>query len=199
MKLSKVISFFFHPIFMPTYAIFLLFAFSPLFSDFMSMSQKIQIVQLVIIFTLLLPIFSVLTLKKFNIVTSIYMENREERRWPLLFTIIWYYLLFRFLDSIHIQYIVIQLLFGAMLILLLAIIVSNFWKISLHMLGIGGVLGAFFAIQTLFGGNIFLIITLLFCAGLVGFARINEDAHTLKQVYLGFLVGFCTEFLIFYF
>ena len=199
MKLSKVISFFFHPIFMPTYAIFLLFAFSPLFSDFMSMSQKIQIVQLVIIFTLLLPIFSVLTLKKFNVVTSIYMENREERRWPLLFTIIWYYLLFRLLDSIHIQYIVIQLLFGAMLILLLAIIVSNFWKISLHMLGIGGVLGAFFAIQTLFGGNIFLIITLLFCAGLVGFARINEDAHTLKQVYLGFLVGFCTEFLIFYF
>ena len=199
MKLSKVISFFFHPIFMPTYAIFLLFAFSPLFSDFMSMSQKIQIVQLVIIFTLLLPIFSVLTLKKFNVVTSIYMENREERRWPLLFTIIWYYLLFRLLDSIHIQYIVIQLLFGAMLILLLAIIVSNFWKISLHMLGIGGVLGAFFAIQTLFGGNIFLIITLLFCAGLVGFARVNEDAHTLKQVYLGFLVGFCTEFLIFYF
>ena len=199
MKLSKVISFFFHPIFMPTYAIFLLFSFSPLFSDFMSMSQKTQIVQLVIIFTLLLPIFSVLILKKFNVVTSIYMENREERRWPLLFTIIWYYLLFRLLDSIHIQYIVIQLLFGAMLILLLAIIVSNFWKISLHMLGIGGVLGAFFAIQTLFGGNIFLIITLLFCAGLVGFARVNEGPHTLSQVYLGFLVGFCTEFLIFYF
>ncbi len=199
MKLSKVISFFFHPIFMPTYAIFLLFAFSPLFSDFMSMSQKIQIVQLTIIFTLLLPIFSVLILKKFNVVTSIYMEKREERRWPLLFTIIWYYLLFRLLDSIHIQYIVIQLLFGAMLILLLAIIVSNFWKISLHMLGVGGVLGAFLAIQTLFGGNIFLIITLLFCAGLVGFARVNENAHTLKQVYLGFLVGFCTEFLIFYF
>ena len=199
MKLSKVISFFFHPIFMPTYAIFLLFAFSPLFSDFMSMSQKIQIVQLTIIFTLLLPIFSVLILKKFNVVTSIYMEKREERRWPLLFTIIWYYLLFRLLDSIHIQYIVIQLLFGAMLILLLAIIVSNFWKISLHMLGVGGVLGAFLAIHTLFGGNIFLIITLLFCAGLVGFARVNENAHTLKQVYLGFLVGFCTEFLIFYF
>ena len=199
MKLSKVISFFFHPIFMPTYAIFLLFAFSPLFSDFMSMSQKIQIVQMTIIFTLLLPIFSVLILKKFNVVTSIYMEKREERRWPLLFTIIWYYLLFRLLDSIHIQYIVIQLLFGAMLILLLAIIVSNFWKISLHMLGVGGVLGAFLAIQALFGGNIFLIITLLFCAGLVGFARVNENAHTLKQVYLGFLVGFCTEFLIFYF
>ena len=67
------------------------------------------------------------------------------------------------------------------------------------MLGIGGVLGAFLAIHTLFGGNIFLIITLLFCAGLVGFARVNENAHSLKQVYLGFVVGVGAEFLIFYF
>ena len=67
------------------------------------------------------------------------------------------------------------------------------------MLGIGGVLGAFLAIHTLFGGNIFLIITLLFCAGLVGFARVNENAHNLKQAYLGFIIGTCIEFLIFYF
>ena len=88
---------------------------------------------------------------------------------------------------------------GAMLILLISAIISNFWKISLHMLGIGGVLGAFLAIHTLFGGNIFLIITLLFCAGLVGFARVNENAHSLKQAYLGFIIGTCIEFLIFYF
>lgn len=127
------------------------------------------------------------------------MENREERRWPLLLAIGWYYLLFRLFDVLHIHYVVIQLLLGAMLILLLSAIVSNFWKISLHMLGIGGVLGAFLAIHTLFGGNIFLIITLLFCAGLVGFARVNENAHSLKQVYLGFVVGVGAEFLIFYF
>lgn len=199
MRISKIVSFVFHPIFMPTYAIFLLFAFSPLFSEFMSIPQKTQIIKLTLIFTFLLPIFSVFILKKLKVVTSIYMENREERRWPLLLAIGWYYLLFRLFDVLHIHYVVIQLLLGAMLILLISAIISNFWKISLHMLGIGGVLGAFLAIHTLFGGNIFLIITLLFCAGLVGFARVNENAHSLKQVYLGFVVGVGAEFLIFYF
>ena len=125
------------------------------------------------------------------------MENREERRWPLLLALGWYYLLFRLFDVLHIHYVVIQLLLGAMLILLLSAIVSNFWKISLHMLGIGGVTGAFFAIHYLFGGDIGLIITLLFCAGLVGFARVKEISHNLKQVYFVFLIGQITEFLIF--
>ena len=199
MKLSKFISFAFHPILMPTYAILLLFTFSPLFSEFMSIKQKTQIIKLAVVFTFLLPIFSVIILKKFKIVSSFYMENQKERRWPLLFALGWFYLLLRLLETLHTHYIIVTLMLGAMLILLISAIISNFWKISLHMLGIGGVLGAFLAIHTLFGGNIFLIITLLFCAGLVGFARVNEDAHTLKQVYLGFLVGFCTEFLIFYF
>ena len=199
MRISKIVSFVFHPIFMPTYAIFLLFAFSPLFSEFTSIPQKTQIIKLTLIFTFLLPIFSVFILKKLKVVTSIYMENREERRWPLLLAIGWYYLLFRLFDVLHIHYVVIQLLLGAMLILLISAIISNFWKISLHMLGNGGVLGAFLAIHTLFGGPIFLIITLLFCAGLVGFARVNENAHSLKQVYLGFVVGVGAEFLIFYF
>ena len=199
MKLSKFISFAFHPILMPTYAILLLFTFSPLFSEFMSIKQKTQIIKLAVVFTFLLPIFSVIILKKFKIVSSFYMENQKERRWPLLFALGWFYLLLRLLETLHTHYIIVTLMLGAMLILLISAMISNFWKISLHMLGIGGVLGAFLAIHTLFGGNIFLIITLLFCAGLVGFARVNEDAHTLKQVFLGFLVGFCTEFLIFYF
>ena len=199
MKLSKFISFAFHPILMPTYAILLLFAFSPLFSEFMSIKQKTQIITLAVVFTFLLPIFSVIILKKFKIVSSFYMENQKERRWPLLFALGWFYLLLRLLETLHAHYIIITLMLGAMLILLISAIISNFWKISLHMLGIGGVLGAFLAIHTLFGGNIFLIITLLFCAGLVGFARVNENAHNLKQVYLGFIIGTCIEFLIFYF
>ena len=59
MKLSKFISFAFHPILMPTYAILLLFTFSPLFSEFMSIKQKTQIIKLAVVFTFLLPIFSV--------------------------------------------------------------------------------------------------------------------------------------------
>lgn len=199
MKLSKLISFAFHPVLMPTYALLLLFQFTPLFSEFMSNEQKTQILKLTFIFTFLLPFFSVIILKKLKVVSSYYMENQEERRWPLLFALGWYYLLFLLFETLHIHFAVVYLLVGAMLILLISAIVSNFWKISLHMLGIGGVTGAFFAIHYLFGGDIGLIITLLFCAGLVGFARVKEIAHNLKQVYFGFLIGAITEFLIFLF
>ena len=174
MKLSKLISFAFHPILMPTYALLLLFQCIPLFSQFMDIEQKKQILKHTCIFTFFLPILSVYILKKLRVVSSYYMENQEERRGPLLFALGWYYLLFLFLETLHIHFVVVNLLIGAILILFLAVIISNFWKISLHMLGIGGVFGAFLALQYLFSGKLFLIILLLFCSGLVAYARINE-------------------------
>ena len=199
MRFSKILSFVFHPVLMPTYAILLLLYFSKVFSQFMPIEQKTHLINLTLIFTLLLPLLGVFLLKKLKIVSSIYMENQKERKWPLLIAISSYYLLFRMFDFLYIHPIIIKLVLGAMLILFLAVIISNFWKISLHMLGIGGVFGAFLAFQYLFGGKLFLIILLLLCSGLVAYARINENAHTLKQVYLGFLVGACVEFLFFYF
>ena len=199
MRFSKILSFVFHPVLMPTYAILLLLYFSKVFSQFMPIEQKTHLINLTLIFTLLLPLLGVFLLKKLKIVSSIYMENQKERKWPLLIAISSYYLLFRMFEVLYIHPIIIKLVLGAMLILFLAVIISNFWKISLHMLGIGGVFGAFLAFQYLFDGKLFLIILLLLCSGLVAYARINENAHTLKQVYLGFLVGACTEFLIFYF
>ena len=199
MRFSKILSFVFHPVLMPTYAILLLLYFSKVFSQFMPIEQKTHLINLTLIFTLLLPLLGVFLLKKLKIVSSIYMENQKERKWPLLIAISSYYLLFRMFEFLYIHPIIIKLVLGAMLILFLAVIISNFWKISLHMLGIGGVFGAFLAFQYLFGGKLFLIILLLLCSGLVAYARINENAHTLKQVYLGFLVGACAEFLIFYY
>ena len=127
------------------------------------------------------------------------MDNKEERRWPLLFAVGWYYILFNLLVTIQAHYLIIRLFLGAMLILFIAIIISNFWKISLHMLGIGGLVGVFCALNFLLGGYISLIIILLFSAGLVGYSRINENAHNLNQIYCGFIIGFFIELAILFF
>ena len=199
MQFSKILSFVFHPVLMPTYVILLLLYFSKVFSQFMPIEQKTEVINLTLTFTLFIPLLGLFFLKKLKIVSSIYMENQNERRWPLLITISSYYLLFRIFKFLYIHPIIIKLVLGVMLILVLAVIISNFWKISLHMLGIGGVCGAFLALQYLFGGKLYLAILLLLCSGLVAYARVNENAHTLKQVYLGFLVGVSSEYLIFYF
>lgn len=127
------------------------------------------------------------------------MENRAERKAPLFIAIISYYILLQFFHQTNTYVLFNKLLIGALLILILALFISKFWKISLHMLGIGGVTGAFLALHYLFGGNLYLVLLLLCCSGGVAYARINEKAHTLNQVYAGFLVGIFMEFLIFYF
>ena len=127
------------------------------------------------------------------------MENRAERKAPLFIAIISYYILLQFFHQMNTYVLFNKLLIGALLILILALFISKFWKISLHMLGIGGVTGAFLALHYLFGGNLYLVLLLLCCSGVVAYARINENAHTLNQAYAGFLVGVFIEFLIFYF
>lgn len=199
MRLSKYISFVFHPVLMPTYAFLLAINFVPIFSDFMHDQQKVHLLRMVFIFTFLLPILGVLLLKKMKIISTYYMENRAERKAPLFIAIISYYILLQFFHQMNTYVLFNKLLIGALLILILAFFISKFWKISLHMLGIGGVTGAFLAFHYLFGGNLYLVLLLLCCSGVVAYARINENAHTLNQVYAGFLVGVFIEFLIFYF
>ena len=199
MRLSKIISFVFHPVLMPTYAFLLAISFVPIFSDFMHDQQKVHLLRMVFIFTFLLPILGVLLLKKMKIISTYHMENRNERKAPLFIAIISYYILLQFFYQMNTYVLFNKLLIGALLILILALFISKFWKISLHMLGIGGVTGAFLALHYLFGGNLYLVLLLLCCSGGVAYARINEKAHTLNQVYAGFLVGIFMEFLIFYF
>ena len=203
MRISKIISFIFHPVLMPTYAFILVINFVPEFSDFMPDEQKTYFLRLVVIFTLLIPIFSVLLFKKMKIISSYHIEDKSERKGPLCIAIISYYLLLQFFHQMNVFILFKKLLIGALLILLLALLISKFWKISLHMLGVGGVTGAFLTLSILtsssFSGTLCLFLCFLFISGLVAYARVNEKAHTLNQVYAGFLVGVFIEFLIFYF
>jgi membrane-associated phospholipid phosphatase len=86
---------------------------------------------------------------------------------------------------------------GAAAAVLIAVIINSKWKISIHMVGLGALLG------TLFGLSSFLLIDLrmviilfLLLAGLVGVARITLGAHKPSQIYAGFFVGFLCEYLL---
>ena len=90
-----------------------------------------------------------------------------------------------------------MLLLGAAASVVLAILINLKWKVSIHMIGIGGIVGMFFGMST------FLLIDLrmpiliaLVVAGIIGTARLSMGAHRPSQLYLGFLVGFCCEYFV---
>jgi len=89
---------------------------------------------------------------------------------------------------------------GMAILVLLAMVINLFWKISIHTLGIGSVSGTFFGISILLQTNLFpLIAALILLSGVVGWARLRLNAHNEAQVYTGFAVGFFVMVVLFVF
>lgn len=87
---------------------------------------------------------------------------------------------------------------SGVLILIFAAIVSYWWKISLHLMGLGGLTGFLIAsaIHNYFN-VIFLVVVAFLISGFLASARLKNGDHKPAQVYAGYLLGFCLVFAFF--
>ena len=70
-------------------------------------------------------------------------------------------------------------------------IITLFWKISLHMTSIGGVLGMLFSMCVTGLGNLqYALIVFLILAGILAGVRLQMGCHTPLQIAAGLLLGF---------
>ncbi len=189
MSISKFISIILHPIFMPLIAFYLSLSFMPNIG--VPTNELLTITYLIIIIsTIILPLVSIAILIRNGSLSSLEMSNHKERSLPLIYALTWmilgYYLLSRIL--IYIPLLRAEIL-AAIIIIAAAAIISKFWKVSLHMLGIGGLVGVFIALQLLIGGLINIILISILVSGILGSARLHQKAHNHAQIYVGFLLG----------
>ena len=196
MRLSKFISIILHPIFMPILALYLSLKQIP--SIGVAITNYQNYIYLVLIFsTVILPLISILFLIKSGKVSSLEMSNHKERSVPLFRTALWMGLGYYILENILVFSPIIKAeLIGAISIILIASIISKYWKISLHLLGIGGLVGVLIALEIIYGNLQHLIIIFILLSGVLAMARIKEKAHNYTQVYIGFLGGLSVELLI---
>ena len=195
MKLTQLISIILHPIFMPLLALHLTLIVVP--SLAFTLSQNLVLIYCIVIFcTIILPLISIFWLIQLGRVSSLEMSNHKERSLPLVKTVIWmsvgYYLLE---NALFYTPILKAELLGAIIIILVAAIISKFWKISLHLLGIGGLVGVFIALQVIHGALLYLLILFILLSGILAVARIKQKAHNYAQVYAGFIVGLSVELI----
>ena len=195
MQLSKFISIILHPIFMPLLALHLTLKTLP--SVAFSISQYLNYIYGIFIFcTIILPLLSIFFLMRKGRVSSLEMSNHKERSLALFITVIWMSLGVFMLNNILLYTSILKAeILGAILIILFAAIISKFWKISLHLLAIGGVVGVFIALQLIEGGVLHLLLIFILLSGILGVARIQQKAHNHTQVYLGFLLGVSLELI----
>jgi membrane-associated phospholipid phosphatase len=186
-NLAKLLSYLLHPVFMPSYAVYLL-----LNNSTFKMNEKIGwlIYALVFLNTCLLPVFATLILKKFGLVSSMQINAQEERSTPYLISFIFFSSTWWLLNKAPLPPIVAQLMLGASIAILFTGIINLKMKISAHMVGIGGATGAFLVVGlTGFQDFSIFVIAGVFIAGCLGWARLQLNAHTPKEVYSGFLLG----------
>lgn len=188
--LAKSATILFHPLIMPTLGVMIIF-YSGSYISFLPEDIKRIILLVIGANTLGLPLLMMPLFVQFNVISSFTMETNKERVMPLGFTLIPYSLSVYFLVRLPIPTIISAYMIGATVAVLVCLVTSVWWKISIHMVGVGGLFGFLiaFSIRLYTDVLIYLVITLII-AGLLAAARLYLKAHKPLQVYLGFIVGF---------
>jgi membrane-associated phospholipid phosphatase len=188
MFLAKLLSRLLHPIFIPTITLSII---SIKFVNIIILSNQLDIIIIgVMIFTLLFPLLSILYLLYTDRIKSLQIEERKERILPITITIIWMLIGYYFLANILDYAPIIKTIYlGMIATLFTTLLITKYWKISLHMAAIGGCFGVFLAIQSIFGGVINYVILILMLSGLLGYSRSVLKAHNMQQIYSGFCLG----------
>ncbi len=189
-KIANFFSYLFHPLLMPLYMLIVLFnSDTYIVYDIPFRLQK-WIYGIVCFSMILMPIALIVRLKKMGRINSYEMETIEERRLPMFSTVMFYGITFYFLKSLGLDELVYLLLLGATFLVIVAFFITMKWKISVHMIGMGGIVGTTLGLILILQAPIIHILTtLILISGLVGFARLKLYAHTQAQVYTGFLLG----------
>ena len=188
MFLAKLLSRLLHPIFIPTITLAII---STKFLNIIILSNQLNIIIIgTVIFTLLFPLLSILYLLFTKRIKSLQIEEKEERILPILFTIIWMLIGYYFLGNI-LEYapVVNSIYLGMIATLGITLLITKYWKISLHMAAIGGCFGVFLNLEYIYGGVINYVIFILILSGLLGYSRAILKAHNMRQIYSGFLLG----------
>lgn len=196
-RILPIFSYVFHPVFIPAYAtLFYLFTND---SYFLNHEKYIVLIQIFII-TILTPVLFFFLLRYTGKINSIMANELSERKIPLVIQCFLLILLVRKSITIvrypELHFFFLGALLSTMIALLLLFVKT---KASLHMIGISAltlfVFGLSLHYQT---SNTYAIAFLILMNGFVASSRIEMQAHTIKELIIGLLLGSIPQILLLY-
>lgn len=197
---AKVFSYIFHPLIIPTIGMIIIFNTNSYVNFAIPYELKRAVIILVGLSTFIIPSLITLLLQNRGYIKSVEMETTKERFLPYGFTIIFYFFTIYMLQKAQIPPIVFKFMIGALVSVILAFIINIKWKISAHMIGMGGLSGALIAVSFVLNVNIISYVALaILISGIVASSRLILNAHTQKQLIVGFIVGLICQVFSIYF
>ncbi len=185
---SKVISSVFSPFYAPLWAFIFLFTFSYL--RLLPLGYKIFVLATIYCFTVLIPRLGIMIFRKLNKWTHWQLSNRNNRHVPYILSLASYISCLMLMMNMNMPMFVRGILLAAIVSQIVCAILNLWWKVSTHLVGIGGMTGTLIAFGFLFYFNpLWPLCILLFIAGLLGSSRMILRQHTIAQVTAGFAIG----------
>ena len=163
-------------------------------------SGSVVLVSLIFITTFVIPVLSLFILKMSGSISSLLLQNREERITPMLYTIIMYGVTaYMFSTKVELGEMIFVFLAITTLQIVVTVVITIFWKISLHGIGVGGSIGLIMGLsqQSVLSHFEFILPVLFLISGLVLSARLKLNAHSNAEVYVGFVLGISISFASF--
>jgi membrane-associated phospholipid phosphatase len=144
---------------------------------------------------------SVLLLKALGFIESIYLKTQKDRIIPYIACGIFFFWAFTvFKEQTKYPIVLVVFILGIFLASSAALLANIYFKVSMHAIGMGGLLGIFAVL--FYNNNLSMawpLALVLIVSGLVCTARLLLNTHTPKDIYVGLLIGIATQIAANYF
>ena len=188
-RIAKTLSVLFMPLYAPLWVIVGLFLFTYL--SLLPWGYKIFLISTVYIFTIAIPTMGISLVRTVKNWTHLELSHREHRHMPYVLTLLSYSACLVLMTKINTAMFFRGVVMAALIAQVICVTVNAWWKVSTHMVGMGGLVGALNAFSILFGYNpVWPFCMLLLLSGLLGTSRMILRQHSLSQVLVGFMIGY---------
>ncbi len=186
-----------HPLLMATYLSAILFSESPELFPRIVPEAVPQFILVIFITTALMPALSIFLLKSFSYISNLELTKRKERIRPFIFIVFYYgassYL---FAEKLQMGPVFMTVMIGVSVLIGILIVITAWFKISIHATAIWSSVGFVCALTILMGVDIgWYFYALILAAGITCASRLYLGYHQPKEVWSGAILGFIYSFL----
>jgi membrane-associated phospholipid phosphatase len=195
-RIATFLTYLLHPLLAPIAGIFILTRSGTYIADLNN--EIINLIYLIVVtLTLVLPVCMIPFYLYFKMIRQIEIPENHERLIPMIITLVTYLGAWFLIRRLPVSQLYSRFLLAACLSLLIVLVVSFYWKISLHMTGLGGLTGLVLALSRKLGVDMMVVLLLLIIlSGLAGYARLRLNTHSGSQVLTGFLAGLTVVYFL---
>ena len=197
--LAHLFSIVLHPLLVPVYLLVILMRANPGTFRFIDSDPGILLIT-VLVNMVVLPLVAILIMKGLGFIQSLRMEGRQERIAPFIAGLFFYIWSVTVFVKQGVPSLFTAVIAGMLAALILSFLVNVlFFKISLHMVGMGVAFAYLLALVPVAELDVlpFFLMAVL-AGGITGSSRLYLGAHTSDEVYMGFLIGMAGQMIALY-